>query len=99
MLKHVKVLIFAATGMIGRGILLECTRTPAVELIVNLGRTPISITEGKVRDIVHRDLLNYAGMERVSFRIRRVLLLSRNGFPLLPRDRRPSALISRTRKS
>jgi uncharacterized protein YbjT (DUF2867 family) len=58
-----KVLIFGATGMIGRGVLLECLRDPNVKLIVTLGRTPAGIDDGKVRDIVHRDLLNYAGME------------------------------------
>ena len=63
MLKHVKVLIFGATGMIGRGVLLECLRDSDVDLIVTLGRTPVGINQGKEREIVHRDLLNYAGME------------------------------------
>lgn len=58
-----KVLIFGATGMVGSGALLECTRTPDVELIVTLGRTATGIHDGKLREIVHRDLSNYAGME------------------------------------
>ena|ERR1019366_4381003 len=63
MLKHVKVLIFGATGMIGRGVLLECLRDFDVELVVTVGRTAVGINDGKLREIVHRDLLNYAGME------------------------------------
>ena len=32
-------------------------------LVVTLGRTVTGIRDGKLREIVHRDLLNYAGME------------------------------------
>ena len=58
-----KVLIFGASGMIGRGVLLECLRDPDVELVVTLGRTAAGIDDGKVREIVLPDLLNYAGIE------------------------------------
>ena len=58
-----KVLIFGATGMVGRGVLLECLRDPEVELIVTLGRTVTGIKDGKVREIVLPDLLNYSGIE------------------------------------
>ncbi|WP_348263493.1 epimerase [Telmatobacter sp. DSM 110680] len=64
MLKHVKVLIFGATGMIGRGVLLECLRDTNVELVVTVGRTAVGIKDGKVREIVLPDLLNYSGMEQ-----------------------------------
>jgi uncharacterized protein YbjT (DUF2867 family) len=58
-----KVLIFGATGMVGRGVLLECLRDSEVELVVTLGRTATGIRDGKLREIVHNDLLNYAGMD------------------------------------
>jgi uncharacterized protein YbjT (DUF2867 family) len=58
-----KVLIFGATGMVGQGVLLECLRDPAVEQVVTLGRTATSIDDAKLREIVHRDLLDYSGME------------------------------------
>ena len=58
-----KVLIFGATGMIGRGVLLECLRDSGVELVVTLGRTPTGIHDSRLREIVHADLLNYSGME------------------------------------
>ena len=58
-----KILIFGATGMVGQGVLLECLRDPGVELIVTVGRTPTGVKDGKVREIVHGDLENYAGME------------------------------------
>jgi uncharacterized protein YbjT (DUF2867 family) len=58
-----KVLIFGATGMIGRGVLLECLRDTDVELIVTLGRTATGMNESRLREIVHADLLDYSGME------------------------------------
>ena len=58
-----KVLIFGATGMVGQGVLLECLRDTDVELVVTLGRTATGVRDPKVREIVHRDFLNYSGME------------------------------------
>lgn len=58
-----KVLIFGATGMIGRGVLLECLRDPEVELVVTLGRTATGIHDSRMQEIAHSDLLHYAGME------------------------------------
>ena len=58
-----KVLIFGATGMVGLGVLLECRRDPAVEQIATLGRAATGIDDPKLREIVHKNLLDYAGME------------------------------------
>ncbi len=58
-----KVLLFGATGMVGRGVLLECLRDPDVELVMTVGRAATGMRDAKVREIVHRDMLNYAGME------------------------------------
>ena len=58
-----KVLLFGATGMVGRGVLLECLRDPGVELVTTIGRTAAGVKDAKVREIVHKDLANYAGME------------------------------------
>ncbi|HEX3891886.1 MAG TPA: NAD-dependent epimerase/dehydratase family protein [Terracidiphilus sp.] len=58
-----KVLIFGATGMVGQGVLLECLRDPAVELVATLGRTATGRRDAKLRELVHANLLDYAGME------------------------------------
>ncbi len=57
------VLIFGATGMVGQGVLLECLRDADVESVVSLGRTATGVHDAKLREIVHRDLLHYEGME------------------------------------
>jgi uncharacterized protein YbjT (DUF2867 family) len=59
-----KVLIFGATGMVGQGVLLECLRDTEVEFVVTLGRTATGVRDPRLREIVHRDLLNYSGMEK-----------------------------------
>ena len=59
-----KVLIFGATGMVGQGVLLECLRDPDVELAVTVGRTATGVRDPKLREIVHRDLLNYSEIEK-----------------------------------
>lgn len=58
-----KVLLFGATGMIGQGVLRECLLEPEVELVVTVGRTATGAHHPKLREIVHRDLLHYEGME------------------------------------
>jgi uncharacterized protein YbjT (DUF2867 family) len=58
-----KVLIFGATGMIGKGVLLECLRDRAVELVVSVGRAPTGILDGKLREIVHQNFSDFSAME------------------------------------
>lgn len=58
-----KVLIFGATGMVGRGVLLECLRDPGIELVVSLGRAPTGTTDGKLREIVHKNFADFSGIE------------------------------------
>jgi uncharacterized protein YbjT (DUF2867 family) len=58
-----KVLIFGATGMVGRGVLLECLRDQGVKLAVTLGRTTTGLHDPRLQEIVHRDMLQYSGME------------------------------------
>lgn len=58
-----KVLIFGASGMIGRGVLLECLRDSGVELVVSIGRGPTGILDGKFREIVHQNFADFGAME------------------------------------
>ena len=59
-----KVLIFGATGMVGQGVLRECLRVPDVELVTAIGRNASGDQNPKLREIVHKDLSSYAGIER-----------------------------------
>jgi uncharacterized protein YbjT (DUF2867 family) len=57
------VLIFGATGMVGQGVLWECLSAPDVERIVTIGRTATGIVNPKLREIVLRDMSNYADLD------------------------------------
>jgi uncharacterized protein YbjT (DUF2867 family) len=59
----VKVLIFGATGMVGQGVLRECLGADDVALVQTIGRRATGQRHPKLRDIVHRDLLEYGAIE------------------------------------
>jgi uncharacterized protein YbjT (DUF2867 family) len=58
-----KVLICGATGMVGQGAVRECMMDPEVELVAAIGRTAVEAQSAKLKQIVHRDLSSYAGVE------------------------------------
>jgi uncharacterized protein YbjT (DUF2867 family) len=49
--------------MVGRGVLLECLRDPEVKIVATLGRTATGAQDPKLKEIVHKDLSSYAGIE------------------------------------
>lgn len=53
-----RVVVFGATGMLGQGVLRECLLAPDVESVVAVGRAPTGVTHEKLRDVVHKDLLD-----------------------------------------
>ncbi|MFI7703660.1 NAD(P)H-binding protein [Nonomuraea sp. NPDC049480] len=57
------VIIFGATGMVGRGVLRECLVDERVSAVLTVGRAPAGITHAKLREIVHGDLLDLAPIE------------------------------------
>ena len=57
------VLIFGATGIVGQGILRECLRDPEVAFVATIGRSATGQQNPKLREIVHKDLSNYAPVE------------------------------------
>jgi uncharacterized protein YbjT (DUF2867 family) len=50
--------------MIGQGVLRECLLDAGVEHVLSLGRNPSGQSHAKLRDLVHRDLFDYSGIER-----------------------------------
>jgi len=58
-----KVLIFGATGMVGRGVLHECLLAEDVGLVQTVGRTATEIQSGKLREVVHPNLFDLTAIE------------------------------------
>lgn len=59
-----KVLIFGATGMVGQAALRECLQADDVELVQTVGRTPTGQQHPKLREVVHAEMWDYAGMDQ-----------------------------------
>lgn len=58
-----KVIIFGATGMVGRGALRECLADERVAAVLVVDRSPSGLAHGKLREIVHGDLLDLTAIE------------------------------------
>ncbi|MFE2324701.1 epimerase [Streptomyces sp. NPDC059385] len=49
------VILFGATGMIGRSVLRECLRDDSVETVLAVGRSPLGVSHPKLREHVQDD--------------------------------------------
>ncbi|TDE42186.1 epimerase [Nonomuraea mesophila] len=58
-----KVILFGATGTVGRGVLGECLRDDRVTAVLTVGPVPPGAAHAKLREIVHADLLDLAAIE------------------------------------
>jgi uncharacterized protein YbjT (DUF2867 family) len=57
------MMIFGATGMVGRGVLRECLLASDVERVLAVGRTGSGVTHAKLRDLQVADLTDYRAVE------------------------------------
>src|ERR1700721_2516175 len=55
-----KVILFGATGMVGKGVLRQCLADPDVESVLSIGRRPSGIAHPKLRDLVRSDMFDFA---------------------------------------
>jgi uncharacterized protein YbjT (DUF2867 family) len=54
-----KVILFGATGMVGRAVLRRCLSDASVESILSIGRKPSGVTHPKLRDLVRADMFDF----------------------------------------
>jgi uncharacterized protein YbjT (DUF2867 family) len=54
-----KVILFGATGMVGKGVLRQCFLDPDVESVVSIGRNPCGVSHPKLRDILRADMFDF----------------------------------------
>lgn len=57
-----KVIITGATGMVGKGVLLECLDHPQVEQVLTIGRTQLNMKHNKLSEVIHNDFLDYSSI-------------------------------------
>jgi uncharacterized protein YbjT (DUF2867 family) len=58
-----KVILFGATGMVGQGVLRECLLDPEVGEVLSIGRSATGQANGKLRELVRADLLDFSDVE------------------------------------
>ncbi len=55
-----KVIVTGATGMVGKGVLLECIDHESVSEVLSVGRNPLNIKHPKLRELIHKDFSNFS---------------------------------------
>ena len=58
-----KVIITGASGMVGRGVLLECLDHDQVDQVLSIGRSKIETDHPKLKQIVHNDFADFSAIE------------------------------------
>ncbi|NNC84252.1 MAG: epimerase [Flavobacteriales bacterium] len=58
-----KVIITGSTGMVGKGVLLECMDDAQVKGILLINRNPLGIDHPKVKEVIHRDFSEFESIK------------------------------------
>lgn len=58
-----KILLFGATGMVGKAVLLEALDDPGVDAVVSVVRKPGGIAHAKLTELVHKDFADFSGVD------------------------------------
>jgi uncharacterized protein YbjT (DUF2867 family) len=58
-----KVIITGATGMIGKGVLLECLDHDAISEVLVIGRNSIGMNHPKLKEMIHGDFSNFSSVK------------------------------------
>jgi len=59
-----KIIITGATGMIGKGVLLECLRNEKVESVLVVNRKPVDLQHPKLKEIIHKDFFDLSAIRQ-----------------------------------
>lgn len=62
-MQEIQAIITGATGMVGKGVLLECLRNPAVTRVLVVNRRPLDVQHPKLRELVHPDFYDLSAIE------------------------------------
>ncbi len=57
-----KVIVTGATGMVGKGVLLECLDHKDIQQVLSIGRKPLGIDHPKLQELIHKDFSEFASV-------------------------------------
>lgn len=58
-----KVIITGATGMVGKGVLLECLDHPNISEVLAIGRHELEIQHAKLKQLIHKDFSEFTSVK------------------------------------
>ncbi len=58
-----KVIITGATGMVGKGILLECLDHDSISEVLVIGRNSINMDHPKLKELIHKDFTDFSSVK------------------------------------
>ncbi len=58
-----RIIITGSTGMVGKGVLLECLDDPGVEQVLLINRNPIGLSHPKITEIIHKDFADFTAIQ------------------------------------
>ena len=58
-----KVIVTGASGMVGKGVLLECLDHETVSQVISIGRTKLDMDHPKLKQIAHPDFSDFSGIK------------------------------------
>ncbi|MGQ1890999.1 NAD-dependent epimerase/dehydratase family protein [Thermophagus sp. OGC60D27] len=58
----IKVIITGSTGMVGRGVLLECLESPQVEHVLVINRSHLPIKHPKLTEVIHDNFFDFSAI-------------------------------------
>jgi len=56
------VLITGSTGMVGKGVLLECLESPSIGKVILLNRSPVGMHHDKIEEVLLKDFSKFEGV-------------------------------------
>jgi uncharacterized protein YbjT (DUF2867 family) len=57
------VIITGATGMVGKGVLLECLDHDSIEKVLIIGRNPLGMRHPKLEELIHKDFSDFSNVK------------------------------------
>jgi len=58
----IKAILTGSTGMVGKGVLLECLDNPQMESVLIINRESVGISHTKMKEIIHRNFSDLAAI-------------------------------------
>lgn len=59
----IKAILFGASGMVGKGVLLECLDSADVTDVLVIGRSSCEVTHPKLKEIIHKDFMDLSAIK------------------------------------